>query len=248
MQATVDIDTEVGGSQRGKVTDYKEIRGYILARKPAMLRMIGLYPIVRTQAFDMVSDGGQFKLWIPGKNRFVTGRNEVPSPNPQQPLENLRPQIIYDALLIPAIDPLTEIAVMENSYETVLDARRHRVQIPDYEIVIIQRNGAGWILARRIVFSRTDLLPHRQLVYDDMGNVATEARYGNYKDYDGISFPSQIEISRPQEEYDLTFSMVKLQLNEPLPDDKFVLQQPPGAQVVRLDQPQASQASGVDPK
>ncbi len=34
MQATVDIDTTVGGAQKGKVTDYQEIRGYVLARKP----------------------------------------------------------------------------------------------------------------------------------------------------------------------------------------------------------------------
>src|ERR1700674_2268530 len=64
MQATVDIDTTVGGVKKGKVTDYQEIRGYVLARKPAMLRMIGLMPIVRNKAFDMVSDGENFKLWI----------------------------------------------------------------------------------------------------------------------------------------------------------------------------------------
>ena len=77
MQATVDIDTTVGGVKKGKVTDYQEIRGYVLARKPAMLRMIGLMPIVRNKAFDMVSDGQDFKLWIPPKNRFVVGRNDV---------------------------------------------------------------------------------------------------------------------------------------------------------------------------
>src|SRR5882757_1872096 len=85
MQATVDIDTSVGGEQKGKVTDYKQIRGYVLARKPAMLRMIGLMPIVRNKAFDMVSDGRDFKLWIPPKNRFVVGRNDITSPNPTQP-------------------------------------------------------------------------------------------------------------------------------------------------------------------
>ena len=62
LNATVDIATSVGGEKRGKITDYKEIRGYILVRKPNMLRMIGLYPIVRNKAFDMVSDGQQFKL------------------------------------------------------------------------------------------------------------------------------------------------------------------------------------------
>jgi hypothetical protein len=46
LQATVDIDTSVGGAKKGHVTDYKEIRGYVLARKPAMLHMIGLLPIV----------------------------------------------------------------------------------------------------------------------------------------------------------------------------------------------------------
>ena len=42
MQATVDIATSVGGSKKGKITDYQQIRGYVLARKPAMLRMTGL--------------------------------------------------------------------------------------------------------------------------------------------------------------------------------------------------------------
>src|SRR6202050_3866812 len=110
MEATVDIDTTVGGVKKGKVTDYQEIRGYVLARKPAMLRMIGLMPIVRTTAFDMVSDGQDFKLWIPPQNRFVIGKNEVATPNTDQPMENIRPQNIYDALLIRHIDPESDIA------------------------------------------------------------------------------------------------------------------------------------------
>src|ERR1022692_1694224 len=46
LQATVDIDTSVGGAKKGLVTDYKEIRGYVLARKPAMLHMIGLHCVL----------------------------------------------------------------------------------------------------------------------------------------------------------------------------------------------------------
>src|ERR1700735_3667232 len=103
LQATVDMDTSAGGAKKGHVTDYKEIRGYVLARKPAMLHMIGLLPIVRTRAFDMVSDGQEFKLWIPPKNRFVVGRNDVQVDNPDQPMENIRPQNIYDALLIHSV-------------------------------------------------------------------------------------------------------------------------------------------------
>ncbi len=239
LQATVDIDTSVGGVKKGKVIDYQQIRGYILVRKPAMLRMIGLMPIVRNRAFDMVSDGRQFKLWIPPRNRFVIGRDDVETRNPQQPLENLRPQHIYDALILREIDPQTEIAVMQNSFEIVTDAKHHQVQQPDYEIEVVRKGEHGWFLSRKIVFSRTDLLPHRQLVYDQDGNLATDSRYEGYKDYNGLNFPSQIEIWRPQEEYDITLTIVKLQLNQPLPDDKFTLDQPAGAQVVQLDQSQA---------
>jgi outer membrane lipoprotein-sorting protein len=241
MQATVDIDTSVGGAQRGKVTDYKEIRGYILARKPDMLRMIGLMPIVRNRAFDMVSDGKEFKLWIPPKNKFVIGRNDVQTPNARQALENIRPQAIYDALLLPEIKP-DEIAVVENGYETVTDAKHHRIDQPDYELDVIRKGQHGWYLSRKIIFSRTDLLPHRQLLYNQNGELITDATYDNYKDFAGVMFPAEIGIYRPQEEYDITLKIVKLQLNQPLNNDQFALQQPPGAEVVHLDQPQASQA------
>ncbi|MFZ0416895.1 MAG: DUF4292 domain-containing protein [Candidatus Sulfotelmatobacter sp.] len=240
LQATVDIDTSVGGAKKGHVTDYKEIRGYVLARKPAMLHMIGLLPIVRTTAFDMVSDGQEFKLWIPPKNRFVVGRNDVQTPNSDQPMESIRPQDIYDALLIRPIDSEHDVAVLENGYEILHDAKGHRVLQADYELVVIRRGLAGWFLSRKIVFSRTDLQPHRQYIYDEQGNLATDARYASYKDYDGVSFPSRLELFRPHEEYDITLNMLKLEINKPLRDDQFALEQPPGAEVVHLDKPQSS--------
>jgi hypothetical protein len=237
LKATVDIDTSVGGAKKGHQTDYKEIRGYVLARKPAMLHMIGLLPIVRTTAFDMVSNGQDFKLWIPPKNRFVLGRNEVQTHNADQPMESIRPQDIYEALLIRPIDAEHEIAVLENSEEILHDSKGHRVLQEDYELVIIRRGEQGWALSRKIVFSRIDLQPHRQYIYDEQGKLVTDARYANYKDYDGVSFPSRIEIFRPQEEYDITLNMLKLDINQPLRDDQFALEQPPGAEVVHLDQP-----------
>jgi len=243
MQATVDIDTSVGGVKKGKVTDYQEIRGYVLARKPAMLRLIGLMPIVRNRAFDMVSDGKTFKLWIPPKNRFVVGRNDIETHDAVKPLENLRPQHLYDALLLRSIDPQSEIAVMESDTELVSDSKGHKVERADYVIDVIDKGDHGSFLSRKIEFSRADLLPHRQLLYDENGNIATNALYGNYKDDHGVNFPWQIEIARPQEEYDITLNIVKLDLNQSLPDDKFTLEQPAGAEVVHLDQPQASSSA-----
>lgn len=240
LKATVDIDSSVGGLKKGHVTDYKEIRGYVLARKPDELHMVGLMPIVRSTAFDMVSNGQDFKLWIPPRNRFVIGKNEVTNPNAAQPMENIRPQNIYEALLIRPIDPNTEIAVLENGYETLHDAKGHRVLQDDYELTIIQKYDKGWRLGRKIIFGRIDLKPHRQFIYSDDGKVATDAKYAQYKDYDGFSFPSRIEIYRPQEEYDITLNMLRVEVNQPLKDDQFVLEQPSGAVVVNLDHPQSS--------
>jgi len=235
LSATVDIDTSVGGSKKGKVTDYKQIRGYILVRKPEMLRMIGLFPVVRNRAFDMVSDANGFKLSIPAKNKFIIGSPEVIHPS-ENPLENLRPQVIYDALLLRAVDPQTEIAVIEQSAEIVNDVKTKKIEeSPTYVMDVLHQGEMGWYLSRKVIFSRTDLLPHRQLIYDASGNMVTEAKYEFYKEFNGIQFPTDIDIWRPKEEYSIGITVVKLTLNENLNNDQFALEQPPGAQLVRLD-------------
>ncbi len=246
LNATVEIAASVGGEKKGKVTDYQEITGYILVRKPDMLRMIGLFPLVRNKAFDMVSDGSRFKLSIPAKNKFYVGSAQVARPA-GNPLENLRPQVIYNALLLPEIDK-DEIAVLENDTETIVDAKTKKlVQQPDYVIDIIRRSDSdtGWYLYRKIIFERVNLVPHHQIIYDTAGEIATDATYQVYRDYGGVNFPSVIEIDRPQEEYTIRLTVDKLVINEPLRDDQFALQPPPGSQLVDLDQPQNASAKSA---
>jgi outer membrane lipoprotein-sorting protein len=245
MQATVDIDASAGDIKNGRITDYKEIRGYVLVRKPAMLRMKGLLPLVRNTAFDMVSDGKDFKLWIPPRNKFVLGSNNADNYQPDKRLENMRPQYIYDALLIPEIGK-DEIAVMENGYETVVDSKKHRVEQPNYRILVIRPDPQGPYLSRKVEFSRIDLLPYRQTIYDQQGNVATDVHYHKYKDFAGTTFPNTIEIERPRENYDIALSMVKLEINKTLTDDQFALEQPAGAEVVHIDQSNSSAPKAPD--
>ncbi len=250
MNATVDIDASTGGSKKGKITEYQEIRGYVLAERPNYLRMIGLLPIVRNKAFDMVSNGETFKLWVPPKNKFIVGNNNVIRPSPQA-LENLRPQHIYDALLLRPIDPHNEIAVLEQSNQRIVDPKTKRELLqPDYIVDVIAKNGQGWYLSRKITFSRIDLQPVRQRVYDKNGYVATDATYQNFKSYEGVMFPSAIQIWRPQEEYSVTLIIEKVTFNQPLTNDQFVLNQPPGSQLQRLDSATPSTAStdGTPPR
>ena len=236
LNATVDIDTEVGGEKRGKVTDFKEIRGYVLVRKPNLLRMIGLYPIVRNKAFDMVSDGNEFKLSVPATNKFYVGHNKAIK-NSANPLDSLRPQAIYDALLLQEVNPENEVAVVESSTEMVVDSQNKKlVKQPNYVLDVIRRTDRGWILARKVIFDRTTLRPHRQITFDDQGNPVTEASYQLFRDFDGVQFPGLIDIKRPQEEYDIRLIMVKLAINQSITDDQFALQQPIGSELVNLDE------------
>lgn len=241
LNATVDISPSVGGAKKGKVTDYTDIRGYILVRKPAMLRMIGLFPVVRNRAFDMVSDGQEFKVSIPPKNKFIVGRNDVTYPS-QQGLEGVRPQYIMDALLLKPVDEAggNEIAVLENGTEMIIDPKTHKhVSEANYMMTVVSRdNAAGvWRIARRIYFSRENLEPTRQVLYDANGNIATDAQYERYTVYNNVLFPAHIAINRPQEEYSILLDVVNAKFNTDLTDVQFQLPQPPGSQLVRLDVP-----------
>jgi hypothetical protein len=229
LKATVGITASVGGSKLGKITEYQEIRGYILARKPSSLRMIGLFPILQTHVFDMVSSGQEFKLWIPPKNQFIAGDNDLARPS-VEPLEQLRPQIIYDALLLQAIDLRNELAVLEAGEHNAIDPETRKMALrSDYTLNIIKQNGREWYLSRKVVFDRTDLQPHRQLFYDEHGAIVTDVHYDEYREFNDVVFPTKIEIWRPHEEYSIKLEVTKLTINGPIMDDQFVLDIPSGA-------------------
>ena len=235
-QATVDIDNGLGGTRKGKVTDYQEVRGYILLRKPGNLRMTGLVPVVRNKMFDMVSDGERFRLSVPPKNKFVIGSQEVKTPS-KRGFENLRPRQIYEALLVDAIDPATDVAVVENSSVTVHDARRKEVEEPSYILTVVhlEKNGIGRI-ERKIYISREDLSVQKQILFDRDGNMETVGTYSNYSmEGDGIMFPHLVRIDRPKEQYGMQLGLVKVQINVPLTDDQFDLPRPEGSELQILD-------------
>jgi len=232
VNATVEIATSVGGAKKGQVTEYQQIKGYILEKDPAMVRVIGLFPIVRNHAFDMVSDGKTFKLSIPPLNRFIIGPAGEPAQPSTNTLENLRPSVFFDSLLLREIEP-DDIPVLEQGTEIIPDSNNKKKswEIPNYIVDIIRRDGNSYYRQRRITFARTDLKPYRQMIYDRSGAVATEATYHNFSDFGGISFPTEILINRPKEEYSIDLTIEKLELNKPLADEQFVLTQPPGAQL-----------------
>jgi hypothetical protein len=143
--------------------------------------------------------------------------------------------------LLQEVDPQNEIAALESSTEMVVDSQtRKLVKQPNYVLDVLRKTDQGWILARKVVFDRTNLRPHRQITFDEQGNTVTEASYQLFKDFDGIQFPGLIDIRRPQEEYDIRLIMVKVVLNQPITEDQFALQQPAGSILVNLDERNAN--------
>jgi outer membrane lipoprotein-sorting protein len=147
-------------------------------------------------------------------------------------LENLRPQVIYDALLLQAVDLQKELAVLEEGEHMAIDRETQKpVLQPDYTLDIIKQSGKGWYLSRKTVFDRTDLQPHQQVLYDEHGSVVTDVLYDEYREFNGVLFPTNIRIWRPQEEYSIKLEVTKLTINGPIADDQFVLEAPSGAGV-----------------
>jgi hypothetical protein len=229
LTATVDFAASVGGAHKGQETDYTSIRGYIIFQKPKMLRVLGLVPVLHTHAFDLASNGERFTLLIPPRSRAIVGSNSVTNPA-ANPLENMRPEFFLDAILIHSV-PSDRIVSLTNSSTTTMDPRtKQLIETPQYELTVLNPSQAGgppgmakvYQAQRVIKFSRVDLLPTEQDIYDKDGDLETQVLYGKYQVYSGIQFPSSITINRTLQEYRIGLTVDKVIFNQPLPDDQFV--------------------------
>jgi len=222
LTATVDLQPTAGSIYSGVIKEYQDVPGFILMERPAMIRVLGQAPVVRTGIFDMASDGKEFHLYIPSKQKFIVGETGFHRPA-KNSLENLRPQHILDALLVSPLDPAHEKWYLE---EVAEGAHRY------YVVGIVE--PTAFRLKRKAWFDRADLQLARIQFYEGEGVCVESARYSEYNDYQGVNYPSHIEVVRPIEDYRLAITIVKATFNQPIERDKFVLTQPPGTQLVDL--------------
>ena len=226
LEATVELEPTITSIRRGEVVHYRDVRAFILIRRPAFLRMIGLYPVAQTRAFDMASDGERFGLYIPSRNRFIIG-NSQGGRHSDAALENLRPHHILDALLWRGPETAREQAVLEAASEGP----------QSYYIVHVLRSAGerGLVLARNLWFERRKLSLERMQIFEEDGEEVTDARYSNYGEFSGIPYAQKITLDRPKDHYGLALTVSKLEFNQPLEDEKFRMEQPPGTELVDLE-------------
>jgi outer membrane lipoprotein-sorting protein len=225
LTATVDFEPTAGSIYSGIIKEYHDVKGFILVERPAMIRVLGQAPVLRTDIFDMVSNGEEFRLSIPPKQKFIVGKTTFRRPA-KNSLENLRPQHILEALLVSPVDTSNEKCILEEAEE---GGQRF------YVVHIVESAGNGELrLKRNAWFDRANLELARLQFYEADGLYVEDVHYSGYHDFQGITYPSHIKVVRPIEDYRLTITMLKATFNQPIESEKFILNKPEGAQLVDL--------------
>jgi outer membrane lipoprotein-sorting protein len=227
MTATVDLEPTAGSVYTGVIKEYHDVKGFVLLQTPSTLRMQGQAPVVRTNIFDMVSNGEEFRLSIPTKQKFIIGKTSFQHPA-KNALENLRPQHILQALLVPPVD-----AEHETTYREKAD---HRMEAKRFYVVTViePQTNRHLILRRKVWFDRTDLELARVQFYDPDGTCTEDVEYSNYQDFKEIHYPTHIKLNRPEDDYEVTLTIEKATFNEPIPAEKFELKKPDGVELIDL--------------
>jgi len=236
LNVTVEIRASVTNKRENVATDYTSIRGHILMRKPGMVRVLGLVPVLGTRAFDMASDGKAFTLLVPPKSIAYKGSNTQP-PKATTGLENMRPTLFFDAMFVRGIGPNDKYTKTADT-DTVEDpAKKHLLIIPEYMLSVMRpRPNSPELQPLRVIhIHREDLLPYQQDLYDEHNNLETQILYGRYVDYGDNKYPSTVTIKRPMEQYQVVLTVEKVTENMPLSDDQFQIKIPDGTRIQTLE-------------
>jgi hypothetical protein len=233
-----------GSNYSGVIEQYHEVNGFVLATKPANIRVIGQAPVVGKNIFDMVSNGEEFHVFIPSKNVFIVGPTNLQRPS-KKPIENLRPQHLVDALLwapiAERVPVLFEQANESQSRFYVLTVLRRASSI-DADGSNPRDESDEFEIAEKIWFNRADLNVTRIEAYAAAGALISDDSYGNWDALGGLHYARQIGVSRPGDDYRLEITIVKATFNEPIAPDRFILPQPPGTELIRVgEEPKESQ-------
>jgi hypothetical protein len=234
LNATVELKPTAGSKYSGVIDEYHEVKAFLLAARPAEVRMIGQAPVVGTTVFDMASDGDTFQVSIPSKKKFLVGAVAAERVS-SKPIENLRPQHLLDALLWPEIRKEESVTLREFNDEY---AR--------YYVLTVLRGGYQVEVLREIWFDRADLQVTRMQAFGPKGLLLSDVRLAGWQPLDGAavqpastpppnlaaSFPRVIRIDRPHDDYKLDLQVTKVTLNEEIPAERFKLEQPAGSELV----------------
>ena len=234
LNATVELKPTAGSKYSGVIDEYHEVKAFLLAARPAEIRMIGQAPVIAKTVFDMASDGETFRVSIPSKNKFLVGPVAVERSS-SKPIENLRPQHLLDALLWPEIRKEEAVTLKEFNDEK-----------GRYYVLTVLRGGYQVEVLREIWFDRANLQVVRMETFGPKGSLVSDVSFADWQPLESVagqntamtagaaSFPRAIRIERPHDDYKLEMQVTKATVNEEIPAERFKLEQPAGAELVHV--------------
>jgi hypothetical protein len=171
LQATVDLIPSTGTTYSGVIEEYHDVPGFILAERPATVRMIGQAPVVAKNIFDMVSDGREFRIYIPSKNTFLVGPTALMRTS-SKPLENLRPQHVVEALFWPEFPSSANVLFEQFDFSV----SRY------YILTLLRQSESGkFEIGRKVWYSRVDLRVSRVQLFGAGGKLDSDITYSDWQ-------------------------------------------------------------------
>jgi hypothetical protein len=227
LNGTVELKPTAGSRYSGVIEEYHEVKAFLLAARPAEIRMIGQAPVIGKTVFDMASDGDTFRVSIPSKNKFLVG-SVATEKSSAKPIENLRPQHLLDALLWPEIRK-----------EEAVTMREFNNELGRYYVLTVLRGGYQLEVLREIWFDRSNLQVSRIQTFGPKGTLLSDVSFADWQPLDNATaqtsapattpppasavtaFPRGISIERPHDDYKLELQVTKIAVNEEIPVDRF---------------------------
>jgi hypothetical protein len=225
LSATATLYASGGAAKSGgtSVTEYHEVGGPFVVRRPNDIRIVGKLPPVGLTAFDMVSNGREYRASIPNKNWFVTGESSTTNP-----VLGLQPTDILDALFIDVV-PFRKDPNVGSSFKEWAQAPRLY-----YVFEFFKLGGRDAEAVEEIWIDRSNLEVARKIVFGKDGKVEADVQFFRYEPIDGIPFPQIVDVKFPTKDCGLRIEFQKPSLNQELAPNTFELQRPTGAELVDL--------------
>jgi outer membrane lipoprotein-sorting protein len=227
LKGTMNIALSGGGPKSGVLTEYHETRGVIVVERPSNIRVQVQLPIVSTTVANMVSDGRQYRVWLPLDKQYMIGDVDAP-PSSNNTVKDLRPQQFMEGLFVD-IRPYLGNSEVKQTFEEATEGVRSF-----YVFTFVNFAGTEARTLEKIWIDRLDLQVSRKQVFGKEGRIEVDAQYTGYQPMNGISFPQNVELQLPLQDYTVKMEFQKTTLNESVPEDAFTLPQPEGAKLVQV--------------
>jgi hypothetical protein len=113
-------------------------------------------------------------------------------------------------------------------------AGRNSYYIVSYADVSEPKTGK---ILERIWIDRLDLQVVRKQMFGADGRLETDVEFSEWHEVDDTPLPQVILIRRPVDDASLKITLQRTTLNETMTAEQFQLDQPPGSELVQVDNP-----------